>query len=118
MLGIDSSIVVHEIKAYPTAIPVRQKLRQVHPWKATAIKAEVENFLKVGFISPVLLMEWVSNIVYVNKKQGTIQAYIDFQDLNKAYPKDNFLNPHIDQIIDNCVGSVIFSFMDGFFGYN
>jgi hypothetical protein len=26
--------------------------------------------------------------------------------------------PFIDQIIDNCVGSVIFSFMDGFSGYN
>jgi hypothetical protein len=26
--------------------------------------------------------------------------------------------PFIDQIIDNCTRSVIFSFMDGFFGYN
>jgi hypothetical protein len=26
--------------------------------------------------------------------------------------------PFIDQIIDNCVGSVIFSFMDSFYGYN
>jgi hypothetical protein len=26
--------------------------------------------------------------------------------------------PIIDQIIDNCVGSVIFSFMDGYSGYN
>jgi hypothetical protein len=26
--------------------------------------------------------------------------------------------PFIDQIIDNCAGSVIFSFMDGFSGYN
>ena len=34
MPGIDPSIVVHEIKTYPTAKPVRKKLRQVHPWKA------------------------------------------------------------------------------------
>ena len=26
--------------------------------------------------------------------------------------------PYIDQFIDNCVGSVILSFMDGFSGYN
>ena len=38
--------------------------------------------------------------------------------MNKACPKDNFPTPHIDQIIDNCAGSVIFPFMDGFFGYN
>ena len=63
-------------------------------------------------------MEWVSNVVPVNKKKGTIRVCIDFRDLNKAYPKDNYPTLHIDQIIDNYVGSVIFSFMDGFSGYN
>ena len=118
MPGIDPSIVVHEIKTYSTAKPVRKKLRQVHPRKATTIKAKVENLLKAGFIYLVPLMEWVSNIVLVNKKQGTIRVYIDFQEMNKACPKDNFSTLHIDQIIDNCARSVIFSFMDGFSGYN
>ena len=68
MLGIDPFIVVHEIKTYPTAKPIRQKLRQVHPRKATAIKAKIEKLLKVGFIYPIPLMEWVSNIIPVNKK--------------------------------------------------
>ena len=112
------SLVVHEIKTYPTTKPVRQKLCQVHPRKATTIKAKVEKLLKVGFIYPIPLMEWVSNIVPINKKQGTIIVCINFRDLNKACPKDNFPTPHIDQIIDNCAGSVIFSFMDGFSGYN
>ena len=76
--GIDSSIVVHEIKTCPTARLVRQKLRQVHPRKATAIKAEVKKILKAGFIYPIPLTEWVSNIVPMNKKQGTIRVCIDF----------------------------------------
>ena len=59
MLGIDPSIVFHEIKTYTTTKPVRKKLRQVHPRKAVAIKAEIEKLLKVGFIYPVPLMEWV-----------------------------------------------------------
>jgi hypothetical protein len=54
----------------------------------------------------------------VNKKQGTIHVCTDFRDLNKACPKDNFPTPFIDQIIDECVGSKAFSFMDGFLGYN
>ena len=116
--GIDPSIVVHEIKNYPTTKPIRKKLRQVHPRKAAAIKAEIEKLLKAGFIYPVPLTEWVSNVVPVNKKQGTIRVCIDFWDLNKACPKDNFSTPYIDEIIDNCVGSVIFSFMDSFSGYN
>ena len=116
MPGIEPSIVVHKIKTYPTAKPVRKKLRQVHPQKATTIKAEIEKVLKAGFIYPVPLTKWVSNIFPVNKKQSTIRVYINFRDLNKACLKDNFPTPHIDQIIDNFAGSVIFSFMDGFFG--
>jgi hypothetical protein len=82
------------------------------------IKAEVEKFLKVDFIYPVPLMEWVSNPVLVDKKQGMIRVCMDFQDLNKACLKDNFPMPFIDQILDECMGSEIFSFMDGFSGYN
>ena len=67
MLGIDPSIVVHEIKTYSTAKLVRQKLRQVHPRKVAAIKAEIEKLLKVGFIYPIPLIEWVSNVVPINK---------------------------------------------------
>jgi hypothetical protein len=54
----------------------------------------------------------------VDKKQGTIRVCIDFRDLNKACPKDNYPTPFIDQIIDECAGNEIFSFMDGFSGYN
>ena len=52
------------------------------------------------------------------QKKGTIRLCIDFRDLNRACPKDNFPTPYIDKIINNCVGSIIFSFMDGFFSYN
>ncbi|MCY6488325.1 hypothetical protein, partial [Actinobacillus pleuropneumoniae] len=70
--GIDLRIVEREIKMYPDVKPVRQRLRQVHPKKAAAIKAEVEKLLHAGFIYPVPLTDWVSNIVPVMKKQGTI----------------------------------------------
>jgi hypothetical protein len=90
----------------------------VNPRKAPTIKAEVEKLLNVGFIYPVPLTEWVSNPIPVDKKQGTIHVCMDFRDLNKSCPKDNFPTPFIDQIIDECAGSEIFSFMDGFSGYN
>ena len=91
--------------------------RYIHE-KGETIKEEVEKLLRDGFIFLVPLTEWVSNIVPVNKKQGTIRVCIDFQYLNWDYPKDNFPTPYFDQIIDNCIGSVIFSFMDVFTGYN
>ena len=82
MPGIDPFIVVQEIKNYPDAKRVRQKIRQVHSRKEVAIKEEVEKLLKAGFIYPVPLTEWVSNIVHVNKNKGTIRVCIDFRDLN------------------------------------
>ena len=118
MPRIDPSIVVHEIKTYLGVKLVQHKLRPVHPKKTTTIKAEVEKLLKYGFIYPIqTLTERVSNIVLVTKNQGTIHFYVDYRDLNKACLKDNYPTPFIDQIIDNCVGSAIFSFMDGFSGY-
>ena len=57
---------------------VQQKLHQVHPRKVVAIKDKVEKLLKAGFIYPIPLMEWVFNIVPIDKKHGTIKFCIDF----------------------------------------
>ena len=62
--------------------------------------------------------EWVANIVSVPKKDGKVRMCVDYKDLNWASPKDNFLLPHIDTLMDNTVRNSRFSFMDGFSGYN
>jgi hypothetical protein len=118
MPGIDPAIVIHEIKTYPDAKPIWQCLHPVHPCKAAAIKLEVEKLLKTDIIYPVALTDWVSNLVLIDKKQGTIRVCVDYRDINKACPKDKFPTPFVDQIVDDCVGSEIFSLMDGFSNYN
>jgi hypothetical protein len=90
----------------------------VNPQKVTTIKDEVEKFLKFSFIYPIQLMQWVSNLVLVNKKQSMICVCMEFHDLNKACTKDNFPTPFIDQIVDECESCEVFSFMDGFSRYN
>jgi hypothetical protein len=90
----------------------------MNPKKATTIKAKFEKLLPASFIYPIQLTQCVSNIIPVNKKEGTIRVSTDFHDLNKAYPKDNFPTPFINQIVDECAGCEAFSFMDGFSGYN
>ena len=118
MSGINPWIVEHEIKTYPDDKTVQQRLRAVNPRKAPTIKEEVEELLSVGFIYLVPLTEWVSNPIPMINKQGTIRMCMDFRDLNKSYPKDNFLTLFIDQILDDCARSKVFYFMDGFSGYN
>lgn len=44
--------------------------------------------------------------------------YVDYIHLNSASPKDDFPLPHIDVLVDNTAQFSIFSFMDGFSGYN
>jgi hypothetical protein len=66
----------------------------------------------------VAFSNWVSNLVPVTNKQRTIHVCVDYRDINKAFPKDNYPTPFVDQFVDNCVGSEIFSLMDGFFVYN
>ena len=43
---------------------------------------------------------------------------MDFKNLNRACPKDEFPLPNMDLLIDSAAGSAMFSFMDGFSGYN
>jgi hypothetical protein len=60
----------------------------------------------------------VANIVPILKKDGKVCMYVDYRDLNKASPKDDFPLPHIDMLVDNTAKFKVFSFMDRFFGYN
>lgn len=43
---------------------------------------------------------------------------MDFTNLNQACPKDSFLLPRIDQLVDSTAGHKLLSFMDAYFGYN
>ena len=43
---------------------------------------------------------------------------VDFTNLNKAYPKDPFPMPRIDQLVDAIVGHPWMSFLDAFQGYH
>lgn len=43
---------------------------------------------------------------------------IDFKDLNKTFPKDSFLLPNIDKMIDTTAMHELLSFLDAYFEYN
>uniref|UniRef100_A0A2N9FIW5 Reverse transcriptase domain-containing protein n=1 Tax=Fagus sylvatica TaxID=28930 RepID=A0A2N9FIW5_FAGSY len=79
---------------------------------------EVKKLLSASFIKPIQHLRWLSNIVPVRKKNDQIWCCVDFRNLNKACPKDEFSLPNMDLLIDSAVGHAMFSFMDGFNGYN
>ena len=82
------------------------------------IKEEVEKQYNIGFLKVVNYPEWFANVVAIPKKDGKVKMCVDFRDLNKNNPKDDFPLPHIDVLVDNTTGHALLSFMDEFSGYN
>ena len=82
------------------------------------IKEEVRKQLDAGFLEVSKYLQWVANIVPMLKKDEKVRVCVDYRDLNRASPKDNFPLLHIDTLVDNTAKHALFSFMDGFFGYN
>jgi hypothetical protein len=118
MPGIDPELVAHSLNVEPGTRPVVQPMRTFHPEVKAQITQEVKKLLAAGFIKPIQHPRWLSNIVPVKKKNGQIRCCVDFCNLNKACSKDEFLLPNMDLLIDSVAGHAMFSFMDGFSGYN
>ena len=118
MPGLDPSIIQHRLPLLPHARPIKQKLRRLHPRWSLQVKEEIQKQLSVGFLSVVEYSEWLANVVPVPKKDDKVRVCVDFRDLKKASPKDDFPFPHIDMLVDSTTGHSMLSFMDGFFGYS
>ena len=86
--------------------------------KTEAAKAEVHRLLEAKFIKPIAYPTWLANVVMVQKKNGKWRKCIDFTNLNKVCPKDNFPLPRIDKIVDSAAGCEIMSLLDCFSGYH
>ena len=82
------------------------------------VKEEIHKQLSVGFLSVVEYPEWLGNVIPVPKKDGKVRVCVYFRDRNKSSPKDDFLLPHIDMLVDSTTRHSMLSFMDGFSRYN
>ena len=72
--------------------------------------------LAAEFIKPIQHPHWLFNVVLVKKKNRQIRCCVDFKNLNKVCPKNEFPLPNMDLLIDSAVGSTMFSFIDGLVG--
>ena len=118
MPGIDPSVITHRLNVYPSFKPVHQKKRVSTPELDNAIKEEVQKLTTAKFFWEVYYPDWLANMVMVNKANGKWRICVDFTNLNKAYPKDSYPLPDINQLVDSTTGHKLLSFMDAFSGYN
>ena len=96
MLGINPSAITHRLNVSPSYKPLCQKRRMLAPKQDNASKEEVQKLVTIEFICKVYYLDWLDNVVMVKKANGKWRICVDFTDLNKACPKDNYPLPHID----------------------
>ena len=52
------------------------------------------------------------------KKNEKLRVCVDFRDLNVVTPKEMYVMPIADMLVDSTANNELLSFMDSFFGYN
>ncbi|KAM0890753.1 hypothetical protein ACQ4PT_026840 [Festuca glaucescens] len=118
MSGVSREVIEHHLAVCPNARPVKQKMRRQAPEKQNFIIQEVEKLKQLKLIREVTHPTWTANPVVALKGNSGGHLCVDFINLNKACPKDPYLLPRIDQIVDSTVGCDLLCFLDAFSGYH
>ncbi|WCJ40022.1 hypothetical protein M5689_020960 [Euphorbia peplus] len=111
------NIVEHKLPIKTDFKPFKQASRRMSKEVEAKVKEEIKKLLKSGFIRPAKYVEWLSNVVPVVKKNGKLRVCVDFCDINHATPKDIYVMPITDTLVDVSKNAII-SCADCFAGYN
>lgn len=87
------------------------------PERLEAAKNQITKLFNAGVIREIKYTEWLSNPVLV-QKEGKWHMCVDYTELNKACPKDDFPLPRIDQLVNATSGCELMCFLDAYSGYH
>src|SRR5438105_4737040 len=118
MPEVPREVIEHHLAVHSDAHPILQKVRQQALEFQDIIWRVVEKLLHAGFIREVLHPDWLANLVVVPKVNDKWRVCIDYTDLNKAYPKDPFPLPRMDQVVNSTAGCDLLCFLDAYSEYH
>jgi hypothetical protein len=118
LCGVNRDVIEHSLNVDPSFRPRKQRLRKMSDDKAKGARNEVNRLLSAGVIREVTYPEWLANTVMVKKANVKWRMCIDFTDLNKACPKDEFPLPRIDTLVDAAASSELMSLLDYYSRYH
>ena len=84
------------------------------PKQNNITNTEIQKLIDIGSVRGVHYPDWLANVLFEQKKNEKWRVYIEFSDLNNACPKDSFLLPYVDMLIDPMARNELLSFMDAF----
>ena len=98
----------HAIKLLPSAKPTFSPLYNLSQWELEVLKDYIEKNLKSGFIqrssSPA-----GAPILFVKKKDGSLQLCVDYRRLNAISEKDQYPIPLVSEILDHLAKAKVFT---------
>jgi hypothetical protein len=118
LCGVNRDVIEHSLNVDLTIRPRKHKLWMMSDDKAEGAKNKVKRLLSARVIREVTYPEWLANTVMVKNANGKWMMCIDFTDLNKACPKDEFPLPRIDSLVDAAATSELMSLLDCYSGYH
>ncbi|XP_071712197.1 uncharacterized protein [Rutidosis leptorrhynchoides] len=104
MTGIPRHIAEHKLNVNPNIPPVCQKKRGMAHERTKFLREEVKNLVEDGILREVKYQTWVANPVMVKKPDNIGRMCVDFTDINKACPKDNYPLLEIDWKVESLSG--------------
>ncbi|GBG71123.1 hypothetical protein CBR_g8423 [Chara braunii] len=97
---------VHHRAPYRLSIP-----------KATELKRQLEELLRLGFIKPSN-SPWGAPVLFARKTDETLRLCIDYCGLNRYTVKNNYPMPRSDELFDRLAGNRFFTKIDLRSGYH
>ena len=105
------------IDIVPSATPASITPYRMAPVELKELKLQLQELLEKGFIRPSV-SPWGAPMLFVKKKDGTLQLCVDYRQLNKMTVKNKYSLPRIDDLFDQLKGASVFSKIDLQYGYH
>ncbi|GJU01266.1 putative reverse transcriptase domain-containing protein [Tanacetum coccineum] len=106
-----------QIDLIPGAAPVARAPYRLALSEMKELSDQLKELSNKGFIRPSS-SPWGAPVLFVKKKDGSFQMYIDYRELNKLMVKNRYPLPRIDDFFDQLQGSSIYSKIDLRSGYH
>ncbi|GJT32339.1 putative reverse transcriptase domain-containing protein [Tanacetum coccineum] len=105
------------IDLIPRSTPVAKSPYKLAPSEMQELMKQLQELLDKGFIRPSS-SSWGALVFFVKKKDGSMQMYIDYRELNKVTIKNRYPLPRIDDLFVQLQGVSFFSKIDLLSGYH
>ena len=104
------------IEILPGTTPTSRAPYRMTPIELKELKSQLHELLDKGFIRPSV-SPWGALVLFVKKKDGTLQMCIDYRQINKVTMKNIYPLPRIEDLFDQLKRASVFSKVDLRSGY-